>query len=148
MELIVIWLGLCGVVAFWANNRGQNGAVIFFVSVLLSPLIGALIVLISGDKSRGTPVTVSAPVNSAATADALTKLVALRDAGHITEEEFQQQRAILFPKAAGPGLTVHNQAMPDHQCGRCHRPLSPAWVGKCSHCGATYAMYPPEPRTA
>lgn len=148
MELIVIWLALCGVVAFWANNRGQNGLIIFIVSVLLSPLIGALIVLVTGDKTKGVALAVSAPANTAAAADALTKLVALRDAGHLSEEEFQQQRAILFPQAAGPGLTIHNQAMPDHQCGRCHKPLSPAWVGKCQHCGATYAMYPPVPRTA
>jgi hypothetical protein len=28
-------------------------------------------------------------------------------------------------------------------CGRCHKPLSPAWRGKCNHCGAAYADFPP-----
>jgi hypothetical protein len=28
-------------------------------------------------------------------------------------------------------------------CGRCHKPLSPAWRGKCNHCGAAFAEYSP-----
>jgi hypothetical protein len=28
-------------------------------------------------------------------------------------------------------------------CGRCHKPLSPAWRGKCKHCGAAFAEFNP-----
>jgi hypothetical protein len=28
-------------------------------------------------------------------------------------------------------------------CGRCAMPLSPYWRGKCGHCGASYAQFPP-----
>jgi hypothetical protein len=44
-------------------------------------------------------------------------------------------------------LSPGSQAPPHHQCARCGKPLSPVWVGKCQHCGAQYAEYPPEART-
>lgn len=28
-------------------------------------------------------------------------------------------------------------------CGKCSKPLSPAWRGRCQHCRATFADYPP-----
>lgn len=31
-------------------------------------------------------------------------------------------------------------------CGRCDKPLSPVWRGKCQHCGAPFAEYDPIPR--
>jgi predicted amidophosphoribosyltransferase len=72
-------------------------------------------------------------------ADELTKLVALRDSGALSQEEFDQQRAILLAtpavvSAASWGPT--SQAGPGMACGRCQKPLSPAWRGKCNHCGA------------
>jgi hypothetical protein len=33
-------------------------------------------------------------------------------------------------------------------CGRCDKPLSPAWRGSCKHCGAAFAEYNPIPRDA
>lgn len=79
-------------------------------------------------------------------ADELTKLTALRDSGALTTEEFDQQRAMLLAASAAspsPAWGVTSQAGPGMTCGRCSKPLSPAWRGKCSHCGATYAQYPP-----
>jgi len=32
---------------------------------------------------------------------------------------------------------------PRFRCGQCGKPISPAWVGACKHCGATYDAYPP-----
>jgi hypothetical protein len=29
------------------------------------------------------------------------------------------------------------------RCGKCGKPLSPAWKTKCNHCGATFAEFPP-----
>ena len=81
-------------------------------------------------------------------ADELTKLTALRDSGALTEEEFQQQRAILLAPAtpapaAPPAWGPSSQAGAGTKCGRCSKPLSPAWRGKCNHCGAAYADFPP-----
>ena len=88
-------------------------------------------------------------------ADELTKLVALRDSGVITPEEFDQQRAILLatpstpaaipePAPARPVQWGPTDAAPyGSTCGRCGKALSPAWRGKCNHCGASYAQFPP-----
>jgi len=54
----------------------------------------------------------------------------------------------LSPIAAASGpLNAAGQALPNHQCGRCGKPLSPVWVGNCKHCGARYADTPPVART-
>lgn len=86
-------------------------------------------------------------------ADELTKLVALRDSGVITPEEFDQQRANLLastapiapPPPTAPTVSwgPMSQASSGMLCSRCHKPLSTAWLGKCNHCGAAYAEFPP-----
>lgn len=43
-------------------------------------------------------------------------------------------------------LPPGSQAPPNHQCGRCGKPLSPVWVGRCKHCGAKYTEFPPAAR--
>lgn len=49
---IFLWLILCLVVGALANSRGQSGVLYFFLSALLSPLIGLIIVLLSKDESK------------------------------------------------------------------------------------------------
>lgn len=50
MELVLLWLVLCVVVGFLGNSRtiGFGGA--FFLSLILSPLLGLIFVLVSKDK--------------------------------------------------------------------------------------------------
>jgi hypothetical protein len=59
--------------------------------------------------------------------------------------QHRQQR----PAAPEPGpqiaLNAEGQAPPNHLCGKCGKPLSPVWKGRCRHCGATYADFPPVP---
>jgi hypothetical protein len=51
------------------------------------------------------------------------------------------------PIASGPLPWGPNSYPGDRMaCGRCHKPLSPAWRGKCKHCGAVFAEYAPMPR--
>ncbi len=45
--------------------------------------------------------------------------------------------AIAFAK---PAATT---ARSGRMCGRCGKPLSPAWKAKCNHCGAPFAEFPP-----
>lgn len=73
---------------------------------------------------------------------ALANLEAQRNAGTISSEEFVRQMALR-------GRTwSQDQAPTGHQCGRCGKPLSPVWHGKCLHCGAKYTEYAPVPRTS
>lgn len=49
--------------------------------------------------------------------------------------------AIAFAKPGGPPRSGRS-------CGRCGKPLSPAWKAKCNHCGASFAEYPPNGKEA
>lgn len=46
MALVVVWLGLCVAVAAVADKKGLSAAGFFFLSLLLSPLIGGIVVLV------------------------------------------------------------------------------------------------------
>jgi len=45
------WIGLAALVATYTRNKGRNGVRFFFLSLLLSPLIGLLIVAL-GQSNR------------------------------------------------------------------------------------------------
>ena len=68
MEIFLIWLILSILVAVYANGKGKSGVLYFFISILLSPLLGFLIVLISGDSTKkkcdkcGQKIDISAKV--------------------------------------------------------------------------------------
>jgi hypothetical protein len=47
MEIVIIWLGLSVVAGVIANNKGRSGLGFFFLSVLLSPLIGIIAALVA-----------------------------------------------------------------------------------------------------
>lgn len=51
MEFFFAWVLLCAFVGVWASKRGQSGWGMFFASLLLTPLAGALIVFAMGDRS-------------------------------------------------------------------------------------------------
>jgi hypothetical protein len=130
--LVVIWLVLAALVGWAATTKGKNGLTWFLFAFLFSPLIAGIAILISQPEQTAPPV----PANIG---DELSKFAGLRESGAITPEEFETQKARLLaltvaplgPRAAGA------------RCGRCGKPLSPAWKTKCNHCRATFAEYPP-----
>lgn len=52
MEIFLIWIGLTGLVVYFAQQKGLDSVIMFFVSLFLSPIVGGLIVLFSDDKSN------------------------------------------------------------------------------------------------
>ena len=48
MEIVFLWFILAALVGWYAAKRGRTGVGYFLLSLLLSPLIGFLIVLIAG----------------------------------------------------------------------------------------------------
>lgn len=136
VEILVVWLVLAALVGWIASSRGRNGFVWFGISLLLSPLLGLIGVLLSGTKTPAA--TVQAPVIGVA--DELTKLAALRDNGTISSEEYESQRARLLPARAAVSVS---QAPRGAHCGRCGKLLSPVWRDKCNHCKARYSDFPP-----
>ncbi len=52
MEMFLFWLVLSILVAVYANSKGKSGILYFILAVVLSPLLGFLIALISGDDTK------------------------------------------------------------------------------------------------
>jgi hypothetical protein len=50
--IIFIWLLLCVLLAVWADRWGQKGVLYFLFALLCSPLIAAIVLLISGKKTE------------------------------------------------------------------------------------------------
>lgn len=130
MEIFLIWLVLAMGVAALAHSRGRSGFGYFLLSIVLSPLIGLIVVLVTEDLTKKAAremqeerdharrieevraITVkpaaaelhtpAAPIRSDSVADELTKLAALRDRGVLTAEEFQVQKAALLRSGRAP----------------------------------------------
>jgi len=47
ISFLILYLVLCGLVAFYVSKRGVSGAGIFFVSLFFSPLIGVIVAAVS-----------------------------------------------------------------------------------------------------
>lgn len=133
---ILVWIA-CGIGCFLIaqSRHATNAPTWFLVGIVFGPL--GIVLAVIGAKGKTDP--------SAGAADQLARLQAARDGGLLTPEQYQAQAASLAMSTIGPPT---NTAGPNMKCGRCGKPLSPAWVGKCLHCKASYAEFPPVPRTS
>lgn len=134
IALGVVWIVCACASLLIAQNRGvTNGALWFFVGLVFGPL-GLLV----------TAVAAKGPVSaSAGAADHLARLQAARDGGLLTPAQYQSEAAALAISTIAPPTGKAGAGM---QCGKCGKPLSPAWVAKCQHCGARYEEYAPVAR--
>lgn len=58
MELVVAWIFLSAIVGFMASSHNRKGLWYFLLSLVLSPLIGLIILLLAGKKkNEPTPET-------------------------------------------------------------------------------------------
>jgi type VI protein secretion system component VasK len=112
--LFVAWIYLLIVIItdiFRSDDMSGWSKALWVLFILIIPVLGALVYLIArGDKMSARAaadykrqdqqfreyVRDAASSSGASTADELTKLAALRDAGTITAEEFDQQKAKLL----------------------------------------------------
>ncbi len=107
----------CGVAAL-ANSRGRSAIGFLLVSLLLSPLLGLIVVLVMSDKladerrmleqrkeherqlesirALASARSHSGTDHAGSLADELAKLVALKDSGALSEQEFAVLKAKLL----------------------------------------------------
>jgi hypothetical protein len=99
--LAILFFALVAVVLdiFRSRDLSGWGKAGWFVLVLLVPLVGLIVYLVV----RGSKMQLHAErqmeqlgMAPPSTADELTKLVALRDRGAITDGEYEQQKAVLL----------------------------------------------------
>jgi hypothetical protein len=50
--IFVLWFTAAVLIGAWSQSRGRSGGVLFLASLLLSPIVGALIVLIQGTDEK------------------------------------------------------------------------------------------------
>ena len=131
MEFVVGWLLLAVLVALLADSRGRSGVGFFFLSALLSPLLGLIVVLVTKNPkdeaekealrrenherelesikaiaaAAAKPAAPAlGPQPATSVADELQKLAKLRDSGILTDGEFavQKERLLSSPAASAP----------------------------------------------
>ena len=88
--LIVTYLILFFIVGAIGTNRKIGFWKAFFFSLLLSPVFGAIITFISSKKESVVVINQGKSTSSLSVADELKKFKELKDAGTITEEEFNK----------------------------------------------------------
>jgi len=55
MAIVIGWLVLCFVIAWAAGQKGRSGVGFFFLSLLLSPLVGGFVLLVVPARNPGSP---------------------------------------------------------------------------------------------
>jgi hypothetical protein len=119
MEVLVVWGGLSLLAGYVASQKGRSAAVWFFVALLFSPLIGLLGALIVSSKKAPPAVDVrpawmadppprpeirpawmvpAAPLAIDGPADALQALVAMKNRGLVTDDEYEAKRLELLAR--------------------------------------------------
>jgi hypothetical protein len=119
--LVLVWVVLAIVCSVWASSWGRSVVLYFFLSLLFSPLLAAVVLLIAGNKTarekaerdkaeaqrreherqleqlRAVTGSTATPVaKQPSVAEELAKLVALHEKGALTTEELAQQKRRLL----------------------------------------------------
>lgn len=90
MIYFILWIALALLVSTVSKNRKLGQWPGFFLSLLLSPLIGLIIALVS---PRIDGMEKQFPKYTPYEVEQIKKLYKLRDSGAITEEEFRLKKA-------------------------------------------------------
>lgn len=115
MEFFLAWIVLAPLVGLFASSRGRSGLGYFLLALLLSPLLAFIVLLVTKDLNQVAQEEAARraeaekrehlrhevhernfPERVSSLADALMKLAKLRDAGVLTDQEFQAQKAALL----------------------------------------------------
>jgi len=114
--IIPIWLILCSLVASAAKKKGRDGTGYFILALLLSPLIGIIILLISGDSENKIIEKVKKEekiradvrnedsekdgiiLSTSSKYEDLEKLGGLLEKGIISKEEFEVEKKNILSK--------------------------------------------------
>lgn len=169
MEILFVWLLLAVGVGFLADSRGRSGFGYFLFSVVLSPLIGLVVVLVTDNLTKKKElaqaeerqherrleevkaITASgsaakAQAHTGSVADELVKLADLKTKGILTEDEFAAQKALLL--GAAPPVVAHasssNEPAVRHEgpqgvCPSCKAHI-PLSSEDCPKCNASFGV--------
>ena len=66
MDIIIFLVIFSALIGYWANNWGRNGWLWFFIALLISPLITAIVLLFMGRDGTAKAERESADIEAAA----------------------------------------------------------------------------------
>lgn len=95
MAIFFLWIVFTIIVTAFGSKRELGGVASFFISLILSPLIGLICVLLS-NPLEPQRVVITNNNASLSVADELLKLTSLKEKGVITEIEFLKQKNALL----------------------------------------------------
>lgn len=101
MEILFVWVILSVVVGAIGSDRSIGFGGAFFLSLLLSPLVGFIITVVSksnADVKFQKEMATNHRQQNISTADELAKLKKLKDDSVLTEDEYQAQKKKLLEK--------------------------------------------------
>ena len=85
--LFALYFWICWAIAKYAERKGQNFALFFLLGLLVSPIVSFIVALVVRDPRDGSPRS------SGEHLDQLQKITELRDAGTLSPEEFEAEKA-------------------------------------------------------
>ena len=101
MAAVFLWILFSIFVGIAGKKRKLGGTTAFMCSLLLSPLVGFLAVILSDELNAAKPT----PVQSQSVADELIKLKALYDDDTLTRTQYDAQKARLLGEASPASQT-------------------------------------------
>ncbi len=146
MEIFLVWFVLCVVVAGLAGARGRSAIGFFLISLVLSPLVGLIILLVvrnlaaekreqrfrqQEQQRQASTLGAVAQLSRASIAEEIRKLAELRASGALSEEEFSQQKARLLAS------TETLASRPSITCARCGSTTEES-ASICPGCGGKF----------
>ncbi len=108
MGVILFWFGFSVVVGIAASNRGRSGFGWFLLSLLISPLLSLILVLVMKDLSEVEPPRreriiirergplLEIPDAEESRVDKLERLARLREKGLLSEGEYEREKRRLL----------------------------------------------------
>lgn len=93
MTIVLVWVFFSFLIALAGRNRKFGGTNAFFLSLLLSPIIGLIGVALSGPKEPSSVLSKSGEINNRDRLGELERLAVLRDTGALTDAEFEVEKS-------------------------------------------------------
>jgi hypothetical protein len=141
MEIFLGWIVLSIVIGVVGAGKEIGGIASFFISILLSPLIGFIVILVSKNKETASFEQQTLinqqkqlnALNSASIPDELSKLAKLKEDNIISEEEFIKLKDKLLSGANLTNTSTTEKYTTDTTCSGCGK-LYYVGKDKCPYC--------------
>lgn len=90
MIYVLLWIALAFVAASLGSDTKLGFGGILLISLIFSPLVGFIVAMVAAPADKSNKQTTD--LNNSTFIEDLEKLAKLKEAGHISDEEYQSQK--------------------------------------------------------